>query len=211
MLSTQKQHATPSLALYPSDAALITQSIVGDQLAFAVLMERYGAPLRMFTYRYLQNNDMVEDIVQQVFLQLYICLPTLVASNTIRPWLFRVARNRCVDEIRKRRRRPISSLSDLEGHDDEDNMSPLTNDAHFYASPEEIAEIHEALHTVFVALRTLPPATRTIILWRCRDQMSFDEIAVKLHLTESSVKTRYYRALSKLRLILASDTGRKEQ
>ena len=203
MLSTQTQYTTPSLALYPSDSALISRSIVGDQSAFAVLMERYGGPLRMFTYRYLQNNDMVEDIVQQVFLQLYTCLPTLVASNTIRPWLFRVARNRCVDEIRKRRRRPLCSLSDLEGHDDEDTISPLTHNTHYCASPEEIAETHEALHTVFKALRTLPPTTRAIILWRCRDQCSFEEIATTLHLSESSVKTRYYRALTRLRMCLA--------
>jgi RNA polymerase sigma-70 factor (ECF subfamily) len=59
-----------------------------------------------FIWGMLNDHDQCYDVLQHVYLQLYLCLPTLSRHAPLRPWLFQVARNRCLDELRKRRRRP---------------------------------------------------------------------------------------------------------
>src|ERR1700694_5838830 len=90
---------------YPeiSDGILAKQTLTGDQQAFEVLVQRYSAPLFNFICHFLGDYDQACDISQQVFLQLYISLPTLRTGDPLKAWLFQVARNRCLDELRRKR------------------------------------------------------------------------------------------------------------
>src|SRR5258706_14989540 len=105
-----------------ADGVLARPSLAGDQQAFESLVKRYSASLFNFICRFLGDYDQASDILQQVFLQLYISLSNLRTGEPLKAWLFQVARNRCLDELRKKR---AIHFSDLESSTDEDDVSPL--------------------------------------------------------------------------------------
>lgn len=186
------------------DSVLVQQTIAGNQYAFEALMERYHPLLYRFIYHRLGDYDQVCDVVQQVFLQLYISLPTLPKVELLKPWLFRVAQNRCLDELRKRRRRRVTHFSELEWQFDEEEISPLASLPDSHPSPEELAEYHDLQSTLQQAIQTLPVKFRSVVLLRYIDQLRFAEIGQMLEMPESTVKTYYYRACSRLRVALTS-------
>src|SRR5271165_2073177 len=100
-----------------TDRALITQTLAGDDRAFEVLMQRYHLQLYNFIGRCLKDYELARDVLQFVFMQLYVALPKLehnlhsVRTKTpLKSWLFQVAWNRCMDELRKQRSIPFSEL-----------------------------------------------------------------------------------------------------
>src|SRR5947209_7643840 len=105
-----------------ADGILAQRALGGDQEAFEALVHRYSASLFSFIYHMLGDYDLSCDILQQVFLQLYLSLSTLRSGEPLNPWLFRVARNRCLDDIRQRTRRRTVHFSDLEIRRDEKEM-----------------------------------------------------------------------------------------
>src|SRR5690349_1055487 len=84
------------------DGDLVKQAQSGNKVAFETLVERYYIPLHRFIARYFGDYDQRCDVLHQVLIQLYLSLPDLRTDGTIQAWLFRVARNRCVDELRHR-------------------------------------------------------------------------------------------------------------
>ncbi len=74
---------------------LVKQAAAGDQYAFEALTQRYQGLLLRYINSYLRDYDQAHDVLQQVLLQLYLCLPALTASESLKPWLLQVARHRC--------------------------------------------------------------------------------------------------------------------
>src|SRR5258708_11789799 len=96
-----------------ADGVLVEQALAGDQSAFEFLVSRYHTPLVSYIRGFLKDGEQVNDVLQYVFLQLYVSLSRLLTSASLKPWLLQVARNRCLDELRRRRRRaaiPFSAL-----------------------------------------------------------------------------------------------------
>ncbi len=104
-----------------TDGTLVQQTLAGDQRAFEMLVCRYNVPLFNFICHCLGDYDLACDVSQQVFLQLYISMPTLRTGEPLKAWLFQVARNRCLDELRRKR---AIHFSELEASNDEDDLSP---------------------------------------------------------------------------------------
>ena len=86
-----------------SDSLLAERTLAGDEDAFAILVHRYRPWLFSFICHLTHNGSEAEDILQQVFLKFYLALPTLKIDQPLEPWLFQVARNRCVDQVRRKR------------------------------------------------------------------------------------------------------------
>src|SRR5258707_13454625 len=86
---------------------LVKQAAAGDQYAFEALTQRYQGLLLRYINSYLRDYDQAHDVLQQVLLQLYLCLPALTASKPLKPWLLQVASNRSIDELRKRKMRQV--------------------------------------------------------------------------------------------------------
>src|SRR6266436_6079273 len=107
LLPMQTQEYVKGSSPEISDAILAQQTLAGDQRAFEVLVHRYSTPLFNLIYRFLGDYDQACDVLQQVFLRFYTSLPTLNRSDPFKAWLFQVARNCCVDELRRRRRYAI--------------------------------------------------------------------------------------------------------
>src|SRR6266700_1797810 len=137
-----KTHSSASNKVAPeiTDGMLVQQTLAGDQQAFEMLVRRYNVPLFNFICPCLGDYDLACDVAQQVFLQLYISMPTLRTCEPLKAWLFQVARNRCLDELR--RKRP-THFSELETVNDDDELSPLAILPDNTPLPEEIAERHD--------------------------------------------------------------------
>ncbi len=184
-----------------SDGILAQQSIAGDQRAFEILVQRYSTPLFNFICRFLGDYDQACDILQQVFLQLFISLPNLRTGDPLKAWLFQVARNRCLDELR---RKHAIHFSELEPVGDDDELSPLATMPDTDPLPEELAERRDLQHCLQKAIQTLPPKFRSVVLLRYAGQLSFSEIGQALKMPEATAKTYFQRAKPLLRAALTT-------
>jgi RNA polymerase sigma-70 factor (ECF subfamily) len=182
------------------DSVLAGQILAGDQKAFETLVQRYSTPLFNFICRFLGDYDQASDISQQVFLQLYLSLPTLRTGDPLKAWLFQVARNRCLDELR---RKHAIHFSELESASDEDELSPLASMPDTSPLPEELAEHHDLQECLQRAIEALPPKFRSVVLLRYAGQLSFSEIGQVLAMPEATAKTYFQRAKPLLRTALS--------
>jgi len=151
----------------------------------------------------LKDGEQSSDVLQQVLLQLYISLPTLNKQTRLSGWLFRVAHNRCIDEVRKRYRRNEVCFSTLEWESIEEELSPVERIADSQPLPEEVAvqrDLHDRLRRAIVVL---PPTFRRVVYLRCWRGLSFAEIGHLLKMPETTAKTYFYRARSLLGAALA--------
>src|SRR6266566_5188617 len=122
------------------DGVLVGQALAGDQRAFEFLVSRYYHPLVRCIQGFLKDDEQANDVLQHVFLQLYLSLPVLLRNVSLRAWLFQVARNRCLDELRKRHRRAEIPFSTLEWKYREEELSPVEAIPDPEPLPEEVAE-----------------------------------------------------------------------
>ena len=182
-----------------SDGILARQTLDGDQQAFEILMKRYHGPLYNFICRFLNDYDQACDILQQVFLQLYVSLSSLHTDKPLKAWLFQVARNRCLDELR---RKHAIHFSELEAAVDEDELSPLDALPDNDPLPEECAEHSDLQDCLQQAISNLPPKFRAVVLLRYASQLSFCEIGQTLNMPEATAKTYFQRAKPLLRTAL---------
>src|SRR5213082_99427 len=153
-----------------TDGVLAQQSLDGDEYAFESLVQRYSTQMFNFIYRFLGDYDQACDILQHVFIQLHTSLPTLRTDKPLKAWLFQVARNRCLDELR---RRHGIHFSELEAVGDEDDLSPLAAMPDTSPLPEELAEHHDLQERLQQAIEALPPKFRAVVLLRYTGQLSF--------------------------------------
>ena len=181
------------------DGELVEQALTGNQRAFETLVERYQVPLSRFVFHYFHDQDQVSDIMQQVLLQLYLSLPTLHTGSTLKPWLFQVARNRCLDELR---RRPVMHFSQLETESDEGEYCLSFDLLDPTPLADELAEQQELRHYLCHAIARLPSKFRTIVWLRYTTSMSFSEIGRTLKIPEATAKTYFQRAKVILRRML---------
>lgn len=184
-----------------SDTVLAQQSLEGNQQAFELLVKRYSGPLFNFICRFLGDYDAASDILQQVMVQLYISLPKLRTGEPLKAWLFQVARNRCLDELR---RKHAVHFSELEKSIDDDEQLALADMPDISPLPEEVAERHDLQQILLKAIQELPPKFRAVVLLRYASQLSYAEIGRVLNMPEATAKTYFQRVKPLLRNALAS-------
>lgn len=195
--TTTKTNKTNEVA----DGILVKQTLAGDQRAFEHLVSRYNVPLFNFICHCLGDYDLACDVLQQVFLQLYISMPTLRTGEPLKAWLFQVARNRCLDELRRKR---AIHFSELEASNDDDDLSPLAILPDNRPLPDEMAERNDLQNALRQAIDNLPPKFRSVVLLRYAGQLSFSEIGKTLNMPEATAKTYFQRARPLLRAALAN-------
>lgn len=181
------------------DGVLVLDSLAGDEGAFETLVQRYHGPLFQFIRRQVSDSDQAWDVVQQVLLKLFVALPTLSTRQThLGPWLFRVARNCCIDEYRKRHLLRFADLG-WEGEDEGEEPVPPAELIDPSPSPEEVVEQHEVQRWLLEAIGGLPQRWRQVVLLRYWQQLSFAEIGQRLQMPASTAKVYFCRARPLLR------------
>src|SRR5438067_7362591 len=158
-----------------------------DSGAFEALVRRHQGPLFNFCLRMLGQTEDAADVAQETFVQLYSHLARLDEREPLAPWLFRVARNRCIDLIRRRRTVPLGTPDETtEQVDDE----PL---------PDELAERADLQRLLTSAIAELPTAYAEVVALRYAGDRSFAEIAEILECDEGTARVRFHRAKALLR------------
>ena len=194
------------------DAALMLRVKRGDRAAFGELVDKYRQPLFNFIFRTLRDEAESEDVAQNVFLQVYKSRDRYRRTAKFSTWLFTIARNLCLNEIRRRSRHPAESLTETPG-ENEDQPARQYEDK-TVRLPTENALHGELAAKVEQALAELPENQRTAILLCRQDELSYEEIAQTMECPIGTVRSRIFRAREaidkKLRPIFDGGLGRPE-
>ncbi len=202
----QEKHNT-SHGTEPSDGMLLRESLAGDEDAFEALVSRYRGPLLNAIRRILKDDEQAYDVLQFVLLRLYDSQPTLLKDVSLRGWLFQVARNRCLDELRKQRCRPAIHFSELCWEDENEGIALIEFIQDPQPLPEEIVEQRDLYSVLHQAIQSLPPRFRWVVHLHCFGHLTFSEIGRTLKMPVPTAKAYYYRALPLLRCALANHTA----
>lgn len=173
----------------------------GDPAGFEALVRRHQRPLYNFCWRLLGQSEDAADVAQEAFVQLYSHLARLDERESLAPWLFRVARNRCIDVIRRRRTVPLISPLDADGGSV--GFEPVDDRPLL----EELAERADLQRLLADAIASLPPAYGEVVALRYAADRSFAEIAAILECDEGAARVRFHRAKSLLRQQLRQLAG----
>lgn len=152
----------------------------GDERAFAALFERFRRPVFVFALRMLGDEDAARDLVQDVFVRIWERRAQLDRPGSFRSWLFAVARNRCLSQLRRGR-----GLVPLDDAPEEALVSAAAVDG-----PER----DQDLVLLRRALAALKVEYREVLVLREYQELSYAEIAAITDSTESAVKSRLFKA-----------------
>lgn len=154
----------------------------GEGKAFSALVARYQDRIYRFLLRLTRSPDDAQELTQDTFLRAYQALDHWYADALFRTWLFRIARNRAFDRLRRDKLVEFVALED-------DVEIPDAG-----AGPDARLETAQRVRQLEAALQALPAAQREILLLREIEQMAYDEIALVLDLNTGTVKSRIARA-----------------
>ncbi|HLZ70125.1 MAG TPA: sigma-70 family RNA polymerase sigma factor [Dehalococcoidia bacterium] len=178
-----------------TDEELVAAFLSGEIGAFEELVQRYSRPIFNFVYRMLCSYADADDVAQDVFVQVYNSLPAARTDLPFKPWLYVIAKNKCLDFLK--RKRPLL-FSDVDGPEAEDG-SIAERVADSDPLPEELAERADLQRILHEAVLGLPERYRQVVAMRYTGDLSFAEIAQALALPENTVKTHFHRAKALLR------------
>jgi RNA polymerase sigma-70 factor (ECF subfamily) len=176
------------------DDQLIMRVAAGDRRAFETLYDRYAATVFGVTMKMLGERELAEDAVQEIFWRVWKRAASFDRSRAFAPWLFGIAHNYCIDELRRRRVRPQQVY--------EDEEHPVLSDIPDESDVGEAALLTEQRRIVREALDQLPEEQRQALLLAYFGGLTQQEIAQKLGNPLGTVKTRMRLGLQKLRALL---------
>jgi len=179
------------------DATLMLRVKRGDTGAFTELVEKYKQPVINFIARTLRDETEAEDLAQNVFVQVYKSAWRYKKSAKFSTWLFTIARNLCLNEIRRRSRHPTDSL-DVTHPDQPDQPAQQFEDTKTFTPPESLLQ-GELERKIEEALAELPENQRTAILLCRQDELSYEDIAEVLDCSLSATKSLIHRGRETLK------------
>lgn len=179
------------------DVVLMLRVKQGDTEAFAQLVDKYKQPLVNLAFRTLRDLTEAEDLAQNVFVQVYKSARRYQASAKFSTWLFTIARNLCLNEIRRRSRHPAESLDQPHSDDGEQPLHQV-EDKGVPSAPQNLlhGELEEKISE---ALSELPENQRTALLLCRQEDLSYEEIAKVLGCSLSATKSLIHRGRETLK------------
>ncbi len=186
------------MALDP-DTELMLEVRRDDRAAFEALVVKYQRPVLNMIYRSIGDPAEAEDLAQNVFVQVWKSRGRYKPAAKFSTWLFTIARNTCLNEVRRRARHPADSL-DKPVTDAADGTESTWQIPDVDAkSPMERALSAELYRQVDAAVAALPEDQRTALLLLRHDHMAYEDIARVLHCSLSATKSIIHRARATLR------------
>jgi RNA polymerase sigma-70 factor (ECF subfamily) len=179
---------------HDQDAALMLRVKQGDTSALEQLMDRYKQPVINLIARIISDPVEAEDLAQNVFVQVYRSAARYAPSAKFSTWLFTIARNLALNEIRRRSRHRADSMDAGLSEDDPPQYADTTA-----ASPPEALLRVELERKVGEAVASLPENQRTALLLCQQDELSYEDIAEVLGTSLSATKSLIHRARETLK------------
>jgi len=175
------------------DAKLVARCRQGDQVAFDALYSRHCSWVLNLCYRLTGNLDDAQDVTQNAFLRAYRALGRYDGRAAFSTWLYRVAVNVCMDELKRRGRQPVA-ISSLLGDDD-----PVPQISDPAPALDEALLARERRRALLAAIYSLPAKHRAVLVLFELQGLSYDEICQVLGASLGTVKSRLNRARLALR------------
>jgi len=169
---------------------LIESALGGNQGAYKELMERHRSAIYHIVLKIVRDREAVEDLVQETFMKAFASLATYRSEYKFSTWLYRIAANAAIDYLRKKRLKTLSLDAPVHGSDD---MGSIDIPDYSY-SPEKEIEEREKRISINDAIDSLPEKYRLVIVYRHKDDKSYEEIAEALDIPIGTVKARIFRA-----------------
>ena len=184
-------------AEHDPDAALMLRVKQGDGGALAELVDKYKRPVMNVVYRMLRDATEAEDLAQNVFVQVYKSAHRYEVSAKFSTWLFTIARNLCLNEIRRRSRHPADSM-DAPHPEQAGQPWQQFEDRKTLSPPDSLLQ-GELEVKIEQALAELPENQRTAILLCRQDELSYEDIAEVLGCSLSATKSLIHRGRETLK------------
>lgn len=180
-----------------SDHELIAAIRDGDEVAFQEIVRRYRNPITNFVYRMIDDYDRSVELAQETFIRIFTSASRYQANYSFSTYIYRIASNLAISELRRRKRRRFVSLFSPFVNDDGETVEIDPPDL----SPriDETMIEDERRRAVSRAITSLPEKYRSALVLRDVEGMSYDQIAEVLSLSEGTVKSRINRARNLLK------------
>ena len=182
--------ATPPSEAPREIEALIQRCLQGDQLAWDAIVQQYRRKVFNVAYKFVGRHEEAEDLTQDIFIKIFKSLGTFDRRANFQTWLISVSRNLCIDHYRSVRQ----ERQTIDRQVDPNELSPASHE------PGPIAAIEQQDRVVLLreALAALPESLRKAVLMRDIQELTYQEIADRLHLPEGTVKSRINRGRTEL-------------
>jgi RNA polymerase sigma-70 factor (ECF subfamily) len=164
------------------DLKLVQEVLKGNIDSFNILVNKYELLILRFVYNTLKDREAAEDISQEVFITVYNKLYTYNKDYKFSNWIFQIARNKCIDYMRKYKRVYEANVEEV---------GELVSKE---VSPEQSAEFNETKRIIEDFVGGLNDVDKQIIILRySNEHITFSDVASVLNMSESAVKRRYYK------------------
>ena len=186
-----------------SDAELMVLIARGDQEAFDLVYVRYKTQLSRFIAKFVQDEACADDLLQEAFLRVYRSADKFKPEGRFVGWLYRIATNLCLNELRRRRAHPQVSLNRevqfavTDSESESVELHELIPDT--ATSPGEAVEWSETQQQILSALDEISSSQREVLSMRLWDELKFEEIAGALQVSVGTAKSRAFYGLKALR------------
>ncbi|GIV99622.1 RNA polymerase sigma factor [Roseiflexus sp.] len=195
------EHISTAATAYtdtPDDHVLIAAIAKGDSSALEALYDRYSSVVYRMALRMLKNRELAEEVVQEVFWRVWRRSASFDNERgRVAQWLFGIAHNLCIDELRRMRARPTQIYEDV----DHPVIQQLADEQ---IDVPEAAWVFEQQRVIRDALGHLPEAQRQAVELAYFGGLSHQEIATKLNRPLGTIKTRVRLGLQKLGTLLTA-------
>ena len=178
-----------------NEPALIESARKGDIDAFNTLVVAYQHQVYNLAYRIMGDEAAAADATQEAFISAYKHMASF-RGESFKSWIYRIVTNACYDELRRRKRRPATSLEGLVEDSDTDVEYDVPDDS---LGPEERLQQRETAAVIQSGIETLPDDQRITLVLSDVEGMSYDEIAEVTSTNLGTVKSRIFRAKERLR------------
>jgi RNA polymerase sigma-70 factor (ECF subfamily) len=184
----------------PSDPELVARVRSGDEQAFEELFNRHRRRVSLIASRFFRQHEQIEEVVQESFTKAYFALGDFSNAQeaSFAAWLARIAFNSCYDELRRQKRRPESSLSNIS----EEESAWIKDRLRAEGAGDDVLAAAIARDLAGKLLSRLSPEDRLVLVMLDVEGLSVSEIAKINHWSSSKVKVRAHRARVSLRRVL---------
>jgi RNA polymerase sigma-70 factor (ECF subfamily) len=183
----------------PSDEELMLRTKAGDRASFGELMRRYRQSLYSFIYRMVGDEALSQDLYQETFLRVYRYAPRYEPRSAFSTFLYTIASNLAINEIKKRK---IRRMIPLLREDSRDRQHPEVEASPYVRrmeSPLDAAEREERVEMVRRAIEQLSPSHRVVIVLAEYEGLPYGEIAEIIGVPVGTVKSRINRAKARIK------------
>lgn len=177
------------------DRDLVAAILDGEQERFAELVQRYERRIINYVYRMIRNYEDAHDLAQEIFIKVYMALDRYDPKYQFSTWIFRIAQNAAIDQIRKKTL-PEESLTKEDRQEGGERQMQIEADV---VSPYRAVFNIEMSGAIETAVNDLPEDYRELIELRHFAELSYDEIAEVKQLPLGTVKNKLFRARNMLK------------